>query len=291
MNTQINTTAPVSALSIATLRKQVPAAFHSTPASTVSEKYQFIDSAELIKSLQAEGFVPVRAQQNRARTAEDALTTRHMLRFRKSDAKPVLNEVFPEVGFVNGHNGNVKFEMFGGLYRLVCSNGMVAGRNQMFAETRHLGDVGSVVGKAHSIITEMGEMARRVDAFKGVKVTKATAAEFAKYAAEIAFGAEHQLTKEPSGLLVARRKEDEGMDLWRVFNRVQENIIRGGIDYQSANGRAVQTKGITRVKRDTEVNAALWDLAVALATTTQPDLEPIFGVTVAREAQAAVLLN
>ncbi len=129
-------------LSMAQLRKLVPAAFADEPSERVSEKYEFISTADLIKRMVAEGFIPVRAMQNRARTEDDMLTTRHMIRFRRQNAKLILGEVFPEVGIVNGHNGAVRFEMFGGLYRLVCSNGLVtgAGINNML-QTRHLGDV------------------------------------------------------------------------------------------------------------------------------------------------------
>ena len=42
---------------------------------------------------------------------------------------------------------------------------------------------------------------------------------------------------EPSRLLTCRRPEDVGDDLWSVMNRVQENLLRGGISRRSASGR------------------------------------------------------
>jgi hypothetical protein len=47
-----------------------------------------------------------------------------------------------------------------------------------------------------------------------------------------------------------------------VFNRVQENMIRGGAETVTGEGRHVSTKGIGRIERDVQVNAALWRLAV-----------------------------
>lgn len=254
-------------LSMAQLRKLVPAAFADEPSERVSEKYEFISTADLIKRMVAEGFIPVRAMQNRARTEDDMLTTRHMIRFRRQNAKPILGEVFPEVGIVNGHNGAVRFEMFGGLYRLVCSNGLVtgAGINNML-QTRHLGDVGQVIEGSYKIIKETALLADKVKAMQGIKVPEKWLLPFAGNAAALAYGEDHQLTKEPEALLVARRTADEANNVWNVFNRVQENIVRGGMSYQSAHGRAVQTKGITRVKRDVELNLALWDMAEQVAT-------------------------
>jgi hypothetical protein len=49
-------------------------------------------------------------------------------------------------------------------------------------------------------------------------------------------------------LLTPRRKEDEGSSAWEVFNRVQENVIRG-------------VEGVTRPMRgfdSTRVNQLLW---------------------------------
>jgi Domain of unknown function (DUF932) len=35
----------------------------------------------------------------------------------------------------------------------------------------------------------------------------------------------------PDQLLAPRRWEDAGNDLWRTFNRVQENVLAGGLRY------------------------------------------------------------
>jgi hypothetical protein len=67
---------------------------------------------------------------------------------------------------------------------------------------------------------------------------------------------------EPATLLEARRPEDARMDLWHVFNRVQENMMRGGAATVTEDGRNVTTKGIGRIERDVQVNSALWTLAV-----------------------------
>ena len=256
-----------ASLSMAQLGKLVPAAFADEPSDLVSDKYEFINTAEIVQHMIKEGFVPVRAMQNRARTEDDMLTTRHMIRFRRNNAKPILGEVFPEVGIVNGHNGAVRFEMFGGLYRLVCSNGLVTGAGQAnVIQTRHLGDVSNIIEGSYTIIKETAQLADKVKAMQGIKVPQNWLAPFAGNAAALAYGEDHQLAKEPLPLLVPRRATDEADNIWNVFNRVQENIMRGGMSYQSANGRAVHTKGITRVKRDVELNLELWDLAESVAS-------------------------
>lgn len=252
-----------SHLSIEQLKRLVPAAFADGPSSSVSAKYQFINTAEIITRLMKEGFSAVRATQNRARTEDDKLTTRHMIRFRQSKIKPIVGDVFPEVIVVNGHNGGVTFEMKGGLYRLACSNGLVTNvADRMNTSAKHIGDdMGAIIEGAYRVIKDMATIDETVKAMQGHMLVEKKAIEFAKNASVLAYGEGHILAEEPKLLLSTRRTEDEGMDLWHVFNRVQENIMRGGMEYQSASGRTVTTKGITRVKREMEFNSDLWSLA------------------------------
>jgi hypothetical protein len=51
------------------------------------------------------------------------------------------------------------------------------------------------------------------------------------------------------------------MDLWTVFNRVQENMMRGGLEGLSANGRRIRTGGIRAMGSTVKVNTSLWELA------------------------------
>ena len=65
-------------------------------------------------------------------------------------------------------------------------------------------------------------------------------------------------------LLEARRPEDQGDDLWRVFNRVQENMIKGGVVGRSPTGRNTRTHGIRAMDNTVRVNQKLWEIAEEL---------------------------
>jgi len=74
-------------------------------------------------------------------------------------------------------------------------------------------------------------------------------------------------------MLEARRKEDKGNDLWRVFNRTQEALIRGGVPVQGLNNEncCAVCNHVTPVKRkarpinalhsQVKINRELWDMA------------------------------
>ena len=70
----------------------------------------------------------------------------------------------------------------------------------------------------------------------------------------------------PAQVLNVRRSADVENSVWNVFNRAQENIIRGGVPYtqRDDNGRRVayrRTREIKGVDQNTSVNRALWALA------------------------------
>lgn len=67
-----------------------------------------------------------------------------------------------------------------------------------------------------------------------------------------------------SQLLDARRFEDRRDDLWTVFNRVQENLTKGGLRGRSASGRAISTRPVTGIDQNVKLNRALWMLADAM---------------------------
>jgi hypothetical protein len=55
--------------------------------------------------------------------------------------------------------------------------------------------------------------------------------------------------------------EDLGEDLWQVTNRVQENLLRGGLVRRTATGRLIRSRSITAIAQDVRINGGIWDLA------------------------------
>ena len=70
-------------------------------------------------------------------------------------------------------------------------------------------------------------------------------------------------------LLAPRRAEDAGDDLWRTFNRVQENAIRGGLTAWGRDAqnrpRRVSSREVTGIDGDVRLNRALWTLTERMA--------------------------
>lgn len=62
-------------------------------------------------------------------------------------------------------------------------------------------------------------------------------------------------------LLAPRRFDDRRPDLWSVFNRIQENMVKGGLTARTSNGRRQRTREVQGIDQNLRLNRALWMLA------------------------------
>ena len=130
----------------------------------------------------------------------------------------------------------------------------------------HRGDVVEDVVQAALQISERFEvLAASVERMERTQLDVGQRLEFADQALAMRFPKDLPGTVEPSRFLVPRRPEDVGNDLWRTFNVLQENLLRGGIPRRSASNRLTRTRRITAIKEDVRLNSGLWELALARA--------------------------
>ena len=121
------------------LIKKVPSIFTEMAADRTSDKYQHISTIRVLDGLKREGFVPVKAMQSRVRIADKANFTKHLIRLRHVDARPTVSGLFPEIVLINSHDGLSSYRLMSGIYRLICSNGLIAGNTYEQVKIRHQG--------------------------------------------------------------------------------------------------------------------------------------------------------
>jgi hypothetical protein len=103
-----------------------------------------------------------------------------------------------------------------------------------------------------------------VDKMMGKMLTEGEKIDFAKNASIIKWGmGSIPATLNMEELITPIRKEDEGDDLWKVFNVVQEKFIKGGVEYKSNKGRKTSLKGLKNIMATNQMNTKLWTLAEA----------------------------
>jgi len=64
-----------------------------------------------------------------------------------------------------------------------------------------------------------------------------------------------------SQVLRSRWHEDYGNDLWTTFQRVQENMIKGGLHGKSTTGKNTCARAVNGIDGDIKLNRALWLIA------------------------------
>ena len=172
-----------------------------------------------------------------------------------------------EILFLNSHDGTSAYQLRVGLFRVICTNGLVVSAG-VFPVWRvmHRGDVAADVVAAALQISERFEvLAAAVERMERTPLDRLEQLDFAAEALALRFPKDPQEALEPSGFLVPRRAEDVGDDLWHTFNVLQENILRGGILRRTTSNRLRRTRRITGIQEDVRLNSALWELALARA--------------------------
>lgn len=255
-------------LSLAAIRHSVPAVFADQKYFKMSDKYTFIPTSTVLEALMDNGFQPYEARQAGAREQGKAPFTRHMLRFRHKDAQPLVSfdTVVPEVTLVNGHDGSAKYSLFAALFRYICLNGMMAGREYGGMTIRHSGNVAEEALKgSFKIVNE--ELPRIADSVRGMRLTLLSPElqqEFAHAALQLRSRGNYT-TLPAANLLITHRKQDEGNDVWSVLNRIQENVLSIDHKVRSVTGRVSHVRQIGAVNETIRINRGLWDLASVYA--------------------------
>ncbi|MFC4311691.1 DUF932 domain-containing protein [Steroidobacter flavus] len=246
------------------LRTLTPAVYASAPHAKMSARYAFVPTAQVIETMNQAGFCVVEARQSQARTREPA-TAAHALRFRRRRTEVLVNEVIPEILVLNSHDGSTSYHVRIALYRALCGNGLIVGDGAFPVwKVPHRGTVAAQILEAALGLSErFGELGQTIEAMRGTLLSVPQRLAFAADALSLRYPGEVAgVAVAPADLLKAKRREDEGCDLWRTLNVVQEHLLRGGVSRRTPTNRRVTTKGIRAVREDVRLNVGLWDRAM-----------------------------
>ena len=185
------------------------------------------------------------------------------------------DDSFPRIIMTNSHDGMQAFKFSVGIYRLVCSNGLVVADEEFsdfkikhkgytFDELR--GVVNEAVEDLPNKVQVLNDMKNRIltqdeknklalDAMlvrAGIKIGSEKAKEF-NYDDETIID-----------ILDPKRDEDKGDDLWKVFNVIQEKITQGDFHAALTGAKVRKVRKIKSFEKDLKVNKELFKLATAL---------------------------
>lgn len=249
------------------IRRYAPSVFAERAHERVTRCYQFISTLDMIDGLSREGWLPVHAEESLARLSNRRGFTKHLLRFRRFDAwLPMIGDSFPEIVIVNSHDGSCAYQIHAGLFRLVCSNGMViADADLGQVRRRHTGDaLSEVIAGTGEIVEALPAVAGKVETFSQIDLQQAEQEAFAEAALNLRWD-KGEAPVTPTQILQARRPEDTRGDLWTTYQRLQENLLKGGQRGKNSTGQRTTTRAIRSVDGNIKLNKALWLLTERMA--------------------------
>jgi len=254
-----------SPLSDDQIHRVAPSIFADAPHESRSQRYAYIPTATVLTELRKEGFQPFMVTQTRTRHEDRRDYTKHMIRLRHAsqiNARGEANEII----LLNSHDGTSSYQMLAGMFRFVCSNGLVCGDTVADVRVPHKGDVaGQVIEGAYQVLHGFGRALESRESMQAITLDEGEAEVFARAALSLKYDdPDKPAPITESQILMPRRFDDRRPDLWSVFNRTQENLTKGGLHGRSANGRRQQTRPVQGIDSDIRLNRALWLLADGL---------------------------
>lgn len=238
-------------ISLNSLRERVPAIFTKTPSPKVSDRYSFADSEYYLQK-----FIDADWTIHSARQVSKSEYAPHQVILRNNDIATV-GDLLPQLIFTNSHNGIKKMTMDTGIYRLVCSNGLVVPTSiTQSLSIKHI-DLGDSTTDTivNSFYEKVPIIMNNIDRMRNKILTDDEIDNFTYNALQIRFT--NAVGININDVVKPLRLEDNSDDLWTVFNVVQEKLIRGGIQLPSKR----RSRPINNFVNDNNINTKLWELA------------------------------
>jgi len=232
---------------------------HYRTNQMVSSKPFQIETLDVIENLQDKGWKIKGSYQNlnpKTKQIKD-----HTIKMEHPDFS-MLNskgktEAIANLTIGNSCDGSSPLDLNLGVFRLVCSNGMIR-RDTLQAQNINHNE--SNYYNLNKILSDLNiqtsEVIKEFSFLKKKDLTPEEIFNFALKSAKKRFG--NKKVIESSQLLKAVRSEDEGNNLWNVFNRIQENLTQ---PFRLLDLKGNKLLGINSISQDIKINSELSELA------------------------------
>jgi hypothetical protein len=259
MTNELNTTSMMTnkSYTLDEIKTAAPSVFTTDKASHLTDKYIQTPTSLVVEDLMNLGWIVTKVQEIKARKNKGY--QKHLLVFRNPDIMikgKNGDDAFPQILLTNSHDGKAAFNFRVGLFRLVCSNGLVisdADFNNV--SIRHMNyTFDTLKQKIGEVIAKLPNLVQKINLFKSTQLSDAALNDFATKAAAL----RNKQTINIMDVLRVDRPEDNGNDLWSVFNRIQEKIVGGGYKY---GGKSRKARSIKNFQQDIKINEQLFELA------------------------------
>ncbi len=261
------------------LMSAAPSIFATAPREDVSKRYSFIPTIDVVEGMRDIGWFPVEAKQTNVRNKSNIDTTKHMIRFQNPDIKPHgYDGLIPEAILRNAHDRTSAYNFSGGLYRALCSNGLVT-CDERFGEINihhTTKSIEQVIAACFELAAHIPNIMDRIEEMRTIELTLEQQIIFAKSALRFKYGVHsHQqgdtpqpvafgisemvqmrkvdffdpenicyIPIKPSAVLRPRRSEEMGDNGWRAKSDLWTtfNVIQENLTKGGPQGYTLEGK-------------------------------------------------
>ncbi len=251
------------------LIEMVPAVGAKEPYGDVSDKYSFVPTLKAVDLIRDAGWLPVNGMQSSVRIAEKDGFQRHVIRFQREGFSLSSGEKM-ELVLLNSHDRGSSFRLMFGIFRVVCSNGLIVGSEYANYRHKHIGfSPDDFLRSVENVSQLAGDVADRVDEMRDISLSPQETEIYAESALRLRYDNPEEAPVRASQLLDVRRNDDSDRSLWTTFNVVQENMIKGGLRGvkigRDGRMRRLKTRPVKSVSQDIKLNQSLWYLTERMA--------------------------
>ena len=237
------------------IKQIAPSVFTTEKAPHLTDKYIQTPTSRVVEDLMNLGWQVTKALEVRSRKYKGF--QKHVVVFRNPDIMikgKDGDDAFPQILLTNSHDGKAAFNFRVGIFRLVCSNGLVISDADFSnVSIRHINyTFESLQAKVAEMIAKLPNLVNKINTFKQTQLTEEQMKDFATKAMQLRTKQQVNVLE----ILTAERPQDEGNDLWVVFNRIQEKLTGGS--YRAGRRKA---RSVKNFQKDIELNEQLFELA------------------------------
>ena len=260
-----------SVLSTERIKSLAPAVYSDTRAASLTDRYVSLHTSDVLPVMADYGYFPTQAAQKRSRTASPQHAA-HMMAFSRTVDIIEAGDIRPEIILYNSHDGTGSVKLFAGVFRFICSNGIVAG-DGFQSRIYHSKALTGFEEMLRNTVATLPSLMGRIDRMRGVSLSTGdvhdmaiagVATRWADYTGQTR-GA-YAVAQTVKDVMNVRRNGDEGYDAWTVFNRIQEGVVRGNalirsITEKQPEGVMRKARPVNSIKEAVRINTALWNIA------------------------------
>ena len=240
-----------------------PSIFATFPnEEKVSDRYSFIPTWDIINYLRNDKWYPVYARETRKNKLQvnGFSTQKHLVWFQRADS--IINGRAMMLIMTNSHDGSASYVFKSGVFEAICGNGLYTGQLFGNIHVKHIHvNYDSVLNASQNVAKRIPLVMESIQDMLSILLDTQEITMFCDISGALNWGSVRKMPFISTDLTQYRTGRDTTLNLYNVFNRVQENIMKGGLKGYSASGKPIITRAIKSIDREVKVNEGLWNLA------------------------------